>query len=226
MKVLAFRHVPFEDVGHIRPVLEARGVAVEGVDLYRPGSAAPDITTADALIFMGGPMSVNDGLPYLEAEMSLIREAVGRGQPVFGVCLGAQLIAKALGARVQPNPQKEIGWFDIELTEAAREDAVFGGLEATVKIFQWHGETFDLPEGATLLATSVACRNQAFRLGATTYGIQFHPEVTPDMISDWCRQDANCGDVCELSAPIDPHAHERHLEELAAVIFSRWITVR
>jgi GMP synthase-like glutamine amidotransferase len=226
MKVLAFRHVPFEDVGHIRPVLEARGVAVEGVDLYRPGVAVPDITTADALIFMGGPMSVNDALPYLETEMSLIRDAVGRGQPVFGVCLGAQLIAKALGARVQPNPQKEIGWFDVELTEAAREDAVFGGLEPTLKILQWHGETFGLPEGATLLATSAACRNQAFRVGARTYGIQFHPEVTPEMIADWCRQDANCGDVSELSAPIDPNVNARELRELSALIFDRWITVR
>lgn len=223
MKVLAFRHVPFEDVGHIRPVLQSRGASLECVDLFQPGAAVPDVSVADALIFMGGPMSVNDGLPYLETEMSLIRDAVRRGQPVFGVCLGAQLIARALGARVQPNPQKEIGWFDIELTEAARADPVFHGLDSPLKIFQWHGETFGLPEGATLLASSAACRNQAFRLGAATYGIQFHPEVTPDMISDWCRQDANCGDVCELSAPIDPHVHARHLAELSALIFGRWI---
>lgn len=224
MKVLAFRHVPFEDVGHIRPVLENRGVSLECVDLYRAGTEAPDISIAGALIFMGGPMSVNDGLSYLETEMSLIRDAVGRGQPVFGVCLGAQLIAKALGAGVRPNPQKEIGWFDVELTEAADRDPVFGGLESPLKIFQWHGETFDLPEGATLLASSPACRNQAFRLGAATYGIQFHPEVTPEMIADWCRQDANCGDVCELGAPIDPHLHARHLADLTALLFVRWIT--
>ena len=91
---------------------------------------------------------------------------------------------------------------------------------------QWHGETFDLPEGGTLLASSPVCRNQAFRVAAATYGIQFHLEVTPEMIADWCRQDANCGDVRELSGPIDPNLHAGHLAELSDVIFSRWISLR
>jgi len=189
MKVRAFRHVPFEDVGHIRPVLESRGVSLECVDLYRPEASLPD-TGVDALIFMGGPMSVNDGLPYLEIEMSLIRDSVPGGVPVFGVCLGAQLIAKALGAGVEPNAQKEIGWFNVQLTEAAAADPVFRDLGPELTVLQWHAETFDLPQGATLLASSPLCRNQAFRLGSATYGIQFHPEVTADMIADWCRHDS------------------------------------
>src|SRR5438552_1428694 len=121
MRVLVFRHVPFEGAGRIHPVLEARGIAIEYVYLYRrdavPG-ASPDIADAAGLIFMGGPMSVNDPFPYLGREMELIRAAFAHGQPVMGICLGSQLIAKALGAAVYPNASKEIGWFDIHLTDA------------------------------------------------------------------------------------------------------------
>lgn len=222
MRVLAFRHVPFEDVGQIRGVLEARGVAVEAVDLYREGTAVPDVRDAAGLIFMGGPMSVNDGLPYLEQEITIIREAVGRGQPVLGVCLGAQLLARALGARVYRNPVKEIGWYEIETTAAAAGDPLFGGLPRRQVVFQWHGETFDLPAGAELLAKSEACRHQAFRVGRGAYGLQFHAEVTAAMIVDWCCQDANCGDMREVEGPIDARLHEGAMRELSERLFGGW----
>jgi GMP synthase-like glutamine amidotransferase len=112
------------------------------------------------------------------------------------------------------------------LTEEAAADPVFGPLGSFLKIFQWHGETFDLPDGATLLASSPVCRNQAFRVGAATYGIQFHPEVSPEMIADWCRQDANCGDVRELNAPIDAQLHAQELAQLSDAIFGGWISLR
>src|SRR5262249_50192229 len=124
MRVFAFRHAAYEDLGTIRPVLESRGVAVECVDLYT-GAAPPDIGSARGLIFMGGPMGVNDGLPYLECETALIRQAAERGQPVLGVCLGAQLIAKALGGAVYRNAVGEVGWFPIELTSDAAADPFF-----------------------------------------------------------------------------------------------------
>ena len=116
MRIFAFRHVPFEGAGRIHPVAERRGISIEYVDLYA-GDAPPGIDAAAGLIFLGGPMSVNDGLPYLKQEMDLILAAIERRQPVLGICLGSQLIAKALGARVYRNPTKEIGWFDIHLTE-------------------------------------------------------------------------------------------------------------
>src|SRR5690349_12233157 len=103
MRVVAFRHVPFEDIGNIRPVLESRGISIETVDLYAAPSL-PDLPSAGGLIFMGGPMSANDDLPWIRRELDIIAAAVGRGQPVFGVCLGAQLLAKALGATVRRNP--------------------------------------------------------------------------------------------------------------------------
>jgi GMP synthase-like glutamine amidotransferase len=220
--VCAFRHVPFEDLGLIRAPLEERGISIEYADLYRKGAVVPDITRASGLIFMGGPMSANDDLPWLHQELQLISQAVERRQPVLGVCLGAQLIAKALGARVYRNAVKEIGWFEIQLTEAAASDALFAGLGPAETVFHWHGETFDLPPGAEWLARSEACRNQAFRAGVGVYGLQFHLEVTPAMIEDWCAQDANRGDVRELDAPIDPRRDAARLAALASIVFGRW----
>jgi len=222
MRVLAFRHVPFEGVGLIAPALEERGLSLEYVDLYGPQAKLPQVTDAAGLIFLGGPMSVNDPLPYLTQESDLIVQAVERGQPVLGICLGSQLIARALGGRVYRNPQKEIGWFDIRLTEAASTDALFSGVNPLETVFHWHGETFELPAGATHLAYSDACRNQAFRVGSNVYGLQFHLEVTPAMIADWCAQDENCGDVRELDAPIDPWLHAERLARLSQSVFGRW----
>jgi GMP synthase-like glutamine amidotransferase len=221
MRVVAFQHVPFEDTGNIRPVLESRGISIETVDLYADPSL-PELSSAAGLIFMGGPMSVNDDLPWIDPELEVIAAAVRRGQPVFGVCLGAQLLAKALGATVRRNPVKEIGWSDVHLTDAASADPVFGGLEPRQTVLQWHGETFDLPAGAVHIASSPVCQNQAFRAASRSYGIQFHPEVTPEMIDDWVRQDANCGDVRELDGPIDAHLHTETLDRLCRHLFGNW----
>jgi len=221
MRVLVFRHVPFEDLGLIAPVLAARRIDVDYADLYQAGGAMPDIAAYDALIFLGGPMSVNDDLPYLRSEMELIRQAMARHQPILGICLGAQLIARALGATVRRNSAKEIGWFSMRFTEAAGADRLFHGLSEET-VFHWHGETFDLPAGAELLASSDRCRNQAFRIGEFVYALQFHLEVTPDIIADWCLQDENCGDVRELEVAIDPRFNAPRLAELSAQVFGNW----
>jgi GMP synthase-like glutamine amidotransferase len=222
MRILAFRHVPFEDIGRIRPVLEAHSVEIDSADLYRNPAERPDPAAYDALIFMGGPMSVNDDLPFLREELGIIAGAAARGQPVLGICLGAQLIARAMGARVFRNAAPEVGWYPVHFTEAAGQDPLLAGLESPQEVFHWHGETFDLPVDATLLAWSAACRNQAFRIGHFTYGFQFHPEVTPEMIADWCTQDANCGDLRELKAPIDPERNRERTCHLSQQIFNRW----
>jgi GMP synthase-like glutamine amidotransferase len=220
MRVLAFRHVPFEPLGLIADALEAASIGYEHVDLFRePERSIPE---ADGIILMGGPMSVNDGLPWIDRELALIRDMAAAGRPVLGVCLGAQLIAKALGARVYRNTVKEIGWFPVEWTAEAQSDALFAGLSSPETVFHWHGETFDLPAGSERLACSKDCRNQAFRTGNNVYGLQFHLEVTPEIISDWCVEDANCGDVRELEAPIDPYCNAARLRELSSLVFGRW----
>src|SRR5207302_710127 len=130
-------------------------------------------------------MSVNDNLPYIRRELDLIREAASLGKAILGVCLGTQLIAKALGASVYPNSLKEIGWYPICWTGAASDDFLHRGLTAPETVFHWHSETFDLPPGAELLAYSDRCRHQAYRVGDKIYGLQFHLEVTPAMVADW-----------------------------------------
>jgi GMP synthase (glutamine-hydrolysing) len=214
--------VPFEGVGLIAPALEAHGLSLEYADLYRPDAKLPEVEDAAGLIFLGGPMSVNDPLPYLKHETDAIVQAVERKQPVLGICLGSQLIARALGGRVYPNQRKEIGWFDIHLTEAASSDQLFSGMNPSETVFQWHGETFDLPARAARLASSEACANQAFRLGSNVYGLQFHLEVTPAMIADWCDQDENCGDVRELEGPLDPWRNSERLVVLSQMVFGLW----
>jgi GMP synthase-like glutamine amidotransferase len=223
--VLAFRHVPFEGLGLIEPALGLRHIEADYADLYQPGAETPDIGRYDGLIFMGGPMSVNmsvnDDLAYLRQEMAFIRQAVARHQPILGICLGSQLIARAMGAAVRRNSAKEIGWYGVQFAPAAVGDRLFDGLSRET-IFHWHGETFDLPPGAELLASSDLCRNQAFRVGELVYGLQFHLEVTPEMIADWCMQDANSGDVRELEAAIDPSFNAARMAALSARVFGNW----
>jgi GMP synthase-like glutamine amidotransferase len=218
MRVLVFRHVTFEHLGLIAPALEANNIAWDYVE---PGAAvSPD--DAGGFISMGGPMSANDDLPYIHRELRFLEQAVAAGKPILGVCLGAQMIAKALGSKVYRNRAKEIGWEQIHWTEAAGQDPVFSGLTEPETVLHWHGETFDLPQRAVWLAWSDACRNQAFRIGPSVYGLQFHLEVTPAMISGWCREGENAGDLRELKEPIDPHRNAGRLKELSALVFGRW----
>ena len=222
MHVLAFRHAPLEGIGCISGALARHNVCCHPIDLYIDPDAALNLDGAAGLILMGGPMSANDDLAWIPRELAAIREAAARGIPVLGICLGAQLIARALEARVYRNPEKEIGWAPVRFAEAAQVDALFHGFSGTETVFQWHGETFDLPQGAELLAVSDACRHQAFRWGANVYALQFHLEVTPEIIAEWLRADAACGELREASAPIDPCAHSARLAEIAETVFDRW----
>jgi GMP synthase-like glutamine amidotransferase len=224
MRVLAFRHVPFEGAGLIEPILEAHNIALDYADLYVPGSVMPDVSKYHGLIVLGGPMSANDDLDYLRAEMNMLRAEVRRGRAVLGICLGAQLLARALGAEVRRNPVKEIGWYPVECTPAAAGDPLLGGVSRET-VFHWHGETFDLPSGAELLATSERCRHQAYQVGERAYGFQFHLEVTPEMIADWCLQDDNCGDMRELDGAVDPWLGAARLRELSARVFGGWCRI-
>ena len=177
MRVRVFQHVPFEGLGALEPAFLTRGCEIAFTRFFAndPLPAAADV---DFLVALGGPMSVNDeaAWPWLAAEKEFIRRHVATGRPFLGICLGAQLLASALGARVFPNRDKEIGWFPIAGVPA-RDPAVFR-FPATAEVFHWHGETFDLPPRAIPLARSQACENQAFQIGAAI-GLQFHLETTP-----------------------------------------------
>jgi GMP synthase-like glutamine amidotransferase len=180
MNAHVFQHAPFESLAGIASWLAARKARV-GYTRFFEKAKLSSLNDLDLLIVMGGPMSVNDEteLPWLRDEKQFIREAIRSGLPVLGVCLGSQLIASALGARVYRNAQKEIGWFPVEAVPTDADVFHFpGGFQA----FHWHGETFDLPPGAIRLARSAACANQAFQVGRRTLGLQFHLEVTPGAV--------------------------------------------
>lgn len=183
MRVHWLQHVPFEGLGSIGPWLRERGAQVSATRLYA-GEALPDMETLDLVVAMGGPMSVNDDARYswLAAECRFIREAIERGASVLGVCLGAQLIARALGARVYANAEREVGWWPVSGLSVESAAPGWARAGATNAVFHWHGETFDLPDGAVPLASSAGCANQAFQVGRRVIGIQFHLETTPDLV--------------------------------------------
>ena len=187
MKVHVLQHVPSEGLGSIQSWLEKRGATVTCTCFFE-SSALPVAGEQDLVIALGGPMSVNDEeiLPWLRVEKEFIREAMDSGKAVLGICLGSQLIANALGASVQANPCKEIGWFPVTATQPAQDTFHF---PAVANVFHWHGETFELPAGAVHLARSAACENQGFQYGRRVIGLQFHLETTPDSARAFVEED-------------------------------------
>jgi GMP synthase (glutamine-hydrolysing) len=182
----------------------------------------PDVKSFDWLVIMGGPMSANDesAHPWLVAEKKLIGRAIVEQKVVLGICLGAQLIANVLGATVFKNRFPEIGWFPVRLTHAARSSEVFGFLPEIVRVFHWHGETFDLPSGARHIAESEACANQAFVHGSRVIGIQFHPESTRESVQGILEQSAS--DLVPghfVQSRQEVLASDEYYEELRAVMF-------
>ena len=186
MKLVVVQHLFCESPGAYDIELDRRGVQREVVEIDT-GDKLPDWNQFDGIIAMGGPMSVNDEAehPWLVDEKRWVAEAVRAGKPFFGACLGVQLLASALGAPVYPLAQAEVGLLPAIRTQEGVVDAVVGGLAEPLVTLQWHGDTFDLPEGGVLLASSPAAPNQAFRYGDAAYGIQFHLEVTPEMAEQW-----------------------------------------
>jgi GMP synthase-like glutamine amidotransferase len=184
--VLVLQHIACEPPGVYEDVLDERGATLRRVELDE-GESLPDWRGFDAVVAMGGPMSVNDEaeLPWLAGEKRAIGEAVLAGKPFWGACLGVQLLAASLGARVYSGPEPEVGVMPVTLTGEAREDPVFAGLPTDLLSLQWHGDTFDLPDGGVRLASSDAYPNQAFRFGDAAYGVQFHLEVSAAMAREW-----------------------------------------
>jgi GMP synthase-like glutamine amidotransferase len=179
MRAHSLQHVPFEGLGSIEPWLRNAGYTITSTQFFA-SATLPEPDEVDFLVVMGGPMSVNDEevFPWLTLEKQFIRDVIEAGKPVLGICLGAQLIARAMGARVYRNPAKEIGWFPVQGVVAPAGSAAFR-FPPAAEVFHWHGETFDLPPGAIRIARSAACENQAFQIGRSVIGLQFHLETTP-----------------------------------------------
>ncbi len=225
MYVLVFRHISMEHLGWIQPALDAAGIEARYVDRYFDPRSHGDLNGAAGLISMGGFMSANDRLDFVRRELGVLEEAIALGKPVLGVCLGAQMIAKALGAQVFRNPVPEYGWLPLERTDAGRMDPVLAGFRDPETVLHFHNETFELPSGATWLAYSKDCPNQAFRYGSNVYGFQFHLEVTPEMLREWCLAEENGAALAKLPEPIDPEANARRMRDLSQTTFRAWVNL-
>jgi GMP synthase-like glutamine amidotransferase len=231
VNVLVLQHIACEPPGVYEDVLREREAALHRVELDE-GDPLPDWREFDAIVAMGGPMSVNDEaeLPWLADEKRVIAEAVRAGMPYWGACLGVQLLAASLGARVFPGPKPEVGIMPVTLTDEALADPVFRGLPSELMSLQWHGDTFDLPDGAVRLACSPAYENQAFRFGRAAYGVQFHLEVSVDMAREWAAVPAyeeyldrvhGPGSVPRLMADLETSADE--ILHSGRRMFERWL---
>lgn len=196
-KLIAIRHVSFEDLGSFERILIAQGYSITYVEAGKDDILSLVGFDPDLLIILGGPISANqeDLYPFLKEEYRLIEKRIRQGLPLIGICLGAQMIARVLGSRIYSAEEKEIGWMPIALTEEGRRSSMRFLDEEGVKVFHWHGETFDLPKDCERLASTALCKNQAFSKGPQLLGLQFHPEVIPAHLEQWY-----IGHACELSS--------------------------
>jgi GMP synthase-like glutamine amidotransferase len=209
---LCLQHVSFEGPGVFHRALETRGYAVRS--FLVPAEGLP-LEPGNFLLIMGGPKSVNDADSWIEAELHFVKTALACGIPVLGICFGAQLLAKALGASVAPGPKFEIGMVSVSLTEIGTTDPVFGSMPRIFPVFQWHGEGMTLPPGGTHLATSADFPVQAFRMKDRTYGLLFHLELEEAGVRALCREcphDVQRGGMSPemIQAQLLPHLPELH----------------
>jgi len=211
LRIHYFQHVAFEGLGSIEEWISASGHSLTATRFFE-SSVLPEISDIDWLIVMGGPMSVNDEaeFPWLADEKLFIRQAVEAGKTVLGICLGSQLISSALGARVFQNEDKEIGWLDIEWTCFAKNSKLFFDMEGRLKVFHWHGDTFDLPEKAIHLAYSRGCKNQAYIYNGKVLAMQFHLELTLTSMQQMIesgREELTSGKYVQTEQEILTYAH-------------------
>jgi GMP synthase-like glutamine amidotransferase len=204
MRALVLQHVAVEGPGTLASYLARRGWTLATVPLYEGARLPEDAQEYQAVIVLGGPMGVYDEAqyPFLRDEHRFLTRVLEQDVPLLGICLGSQLLAKALGARVYRNPHKEIGWYTVDLTPAGAADPLFAGLTSPIPVFQWHGDAFDIPAGAMPLASSSLCMHQAFRYGDRVYGLLFHLELTSDMIHTWIAAFHN--ELVSVQGTIDP----------------------
>lgn len=192
-RITVIQHEAYEVLGTLDPLLKKEGLRIRYVNFERDPGADPSLERYDGLILMGGYMGVYEAEKYthLKVEMALIEQALKRKLPVLGICLGAQILAHVLGADVRKHESREMGWYDLHLTDEGRNDPVLGHFQKTEKVFQSHGDTFDIPRTARHLAWSELCAGQAFCHGDNVYGLQFHLEVDRTIVDQWLELDEN-----------------------------------
>ena len=226
--IRVFRHVACEPPGYLGTILERHSCPFEVICLDEGVSAPRDVNGAAGLVFMGGPGNVNEPPGWMQQELELIHEAAVRGIPMLGICLGAQLISKALGGSVRPGATLEVGWHPVEQLADLSAPGWFAGLPSRFEVFQWHAHTFSIPPGAAALLRSRCAENQAFAIG-NILAMQFHLEITSESIKGLTQRYSgdmeNVSDCVQsttaITADLDARTHRLH--EIADIVFGRWL---
>jgi len=205
-KIIVIQHVAYEILGTMHALFKRQGMRMKYINFSRDPLRQVSVAGYDGMVILGGPMNADqvEIYPHLDTEIAMIQEAMTLNMPILGICLGAQLIAKANGAKVTKNNVKEIGWYDISPTEHGYHDPFIKHFKASEKIFQWHGDTFAMPKDAVLLATGQSCQNQAFRLRNNIYGFQFHLEVDEPIIERWLTVPSHVAEINKLKGQVHP----------------------
>jgi len=195
--IVFLKHIPIEGPGTIGLFFEKTPYKIKIFELDQGDPLPETLEGIEAVVVLGGPMNVyeEEKYPFLKEEDEFLKRALRQSIPLLGICLGSQMLAKVNGARVEKARQEEIGWSEIHLTRDGRCDPLFEGLDEKLAVFQWHEDTFSVPVGGQLLATSEVCHNQAIKVGENAYGLQFHVEVTQDIIESWIKQYFNVSDA-------------------------------
>lgn len=226
--VWVIQHIECETPGTIADALKAEAISLQTMNAYKGEPVPKEMGAAAGLVIMGGPMGVyeEDRYPFLCDEIRLIEQAVKEDKAVLGVCLGSQLLAKALGARVTKGKKKEIGWYPVSLAEGATKDRLWTGVEPSFTAYHWHGDVFELPRGAELLASSASTPYQAFRYGGRAYGFLFHMEVTEKIITEMVRtfsEELKEEGIDGRQIATSSSDHLPALQKVGKMVFSRWV---
>ncbi len=229
MRVNVIRHLAFEDLGSFTSVLQAQDVEINYFDAGIDDLSQIDAVSDSLLIILGGPISVNDAalFPFIETEIGLLKQRIAADKPTLGICLGAQLIACAMGAKIYPGQEKEIGWNRLQLTTAGEHSALRYLNAKHCSMLHWHGETFDLPEKAVLLASTDKYDNQAFSVGENILALQFHPEVTQRGLEQWfighIGEIMQATDVSVTELRRETYRYAQQLEVQSELFFNSWL---
>ncbi len=233
-RVMVIQHESYEALGTWESILRQEGLRIRFVNFERAPDACPTLDRYDGVILLGGYMGVYEAESYghLKVELKLIEEALKRELPILGICLGSQILASVLGASVRKHTDREMGWYDVRLTPAGAADPVIGHFGASEKVFQSHGDIFEVPSGAEHLASSDLCAGQAFRYGKNAYGLQFHLEVNRPIVDDWLEMPENReifessgGKFCPERIREDTDRHLEHSMRLSAETFRRFLRI-
>ncbi len=221
-EIVILKHIEIEGPGSIEEFFRNTAWSLKTIDLWAGKKLPENFDNIAAVVSLGGPMNVyeEDKYPFLKSENGFLQKAIKEEVPILGICLGAQLLAKACKAKVKKLDQKEIGWYDISLTREGKNDLLFEGLSSDLKAFEWHEDTFEKPIGSIFLAESTTCANQAFRFGSNAYGLQFHVEVTAEMIETWVNHYAKGNSLIDAKAMlIEAYKKEEALKKTANLIY-------